>query len=369
VVDVTNSISPPVNVPAQTAADPTTLPANQTAPQVTPGSVAAVTPTSSATDRVAAGNAVSSGVAAPIGSVDARSPNDASRANASQTERKAGAGVNGATSGQTPPVTGAGDRPGADPSGIDSSIILGRVALFMPGGKYSDPEIVCALAMDGTNKVQNQDALAKVDQLNNQRRAAADVQQAKAQQSVDELAKSRDDGLGSFLKDLAMVVGGVLVVTGAGAVAGGILIGLVLANELATSETGHGIGGLGARAVGLGDGLSNAIDLYETATLAALTFAVSGGTDVGAAETLGNVVQGAAQGGAVVTDRQAAGHKAAAAEASADAHLAEAHVKGIDDQFAKVVAHLKKLSAAQTQMNDAAQETARARGRITRHVA
>src|SRR5262245_35344264 len=82
---------------------------------------------------------------------------DRAPADSTQPDRKAGAGVTGSTSGQTPPVNNAGTSSSALPNG--SSFALGSIAGFVPGGKYSDPEIVCALALDATNKVESRRSL------------------------------------------------------------------------------------------------------------------------------------------------------------------------------------------------------------------
>src|SRR5262249_6976355 len=151
-----------------------------------------------------------------------------------QTDRKAGAGLNGATSGQLPPAgNAAGATSSASPNDVGTSFALGSIAAFMPGGKYSDPAIVCTLALQATNNVADQNCLQQVESLNREREQAADSEQAQAKQAIDELAKSHDnDGWGTFFKDLPLAVGAVLAVSGVGTVAGGIIIGLVIANDL-----------------------------------------------------------------------------------------------------------------------------------------
>jgi hypothetical protein len=156
------------------------------------------------------------------------------------------------------------------------------------------------------------------------------------------------------------------VVTGVGSVAGGIIVALIIANDLSESETGHGLAGNAMKAVGDKKD-ANTADLIFTATLAVASAVVSGGSDASSLKTLGEVVHGASQAGVGVTNRAAATHVAASEEAHADAEVAQAEVTNVDAQFGKVVDRMKKIWTAQEQMITDAQETMQQRGR--RHVA
>jgi hypothetical protein len=384
-VNPTSPANPPADLPVKAAAVAQASGAGQAIPPagavaaltVTPGMVSAVAPPTSfakttASETRTADSPVAPGVA-PL--MDAITPQplvvvDRVRTGSGETDRKAGAGVYGPTSGQVPPAgTIAATSSTASPDGVGSSFALTSIAGFMPGGKFSDPEVVCAMALDATGKVQSQGLLSQIDDLNRERAQAADGQQAEAKKALDELAQSHDDGWGKFFKDLVLVVGIALAASGYGSAAGVAVLAAVEANEQMEERTGHGIGGTVAKKLG-GEKYADTADMAVTAALLIASVVVGGGGSTSALRKAELAVQAGGKVGVAVTDRQTAGHKAAAEEASAGAKVAEAQVHNVDERFNQVLEHLKKNMAAQQQMIADAQETSRDRSRITaRHVA
>src|ERR1700730_10134532 len=140
---------------------------------------------------------MSSAVLAPIKKADPVTPNLPVSPQISQVTPAVGAGVTGATSGETPPPTGATADIGTALTSLLNKFVSGLVDAKV------DPEVACCEAMSKILAAQGTSAMNEIIIGNATKKEVLAEKYAWAQKVLDELAQIMD---ASFWKDVKLVI-------------------------------------------------------------------------------------------------------------------------------------------------------------------
>jgi hypothetical protein len=301
----------------------------------------------------AAGQAVSPGLAATADVVAANPPNagQASPGNERRADRKAGAGINGTTSGQVPPTNDAPDAASAaSPNGVDGSYAIASITRLFPGWKEGEGIL---LVLDAAAKMRAVEQASGEMQITagNATRDKASADSAAAAAAAQQAAKDSGD---SFWGDFATVLGAVGALLAClppiGTVIGVIMLVIaiiVLANTVSELITGHSILGNTVKLFGGNANTADEIDRYVTvaAQIVVGVVAVAEGNpqtlQSGLAKA-GAIVSAAGTAGATAAKYHAASQSAESKRDGARASESRATVAQVDEYVAQIIKMLRR---------------------------
>lgn len=280
------------------------------------------------------------------------------QANAGQNKDVVGAGV----------VGGAEDVPGADRGSY--IIKFGPITIVLLNIADKDYEIDLLEALTKMRDFQALSERETVTMTAEQKRGAIGLRQELEAQAREKQRQAQEKAEGGSIWDkiklafqalaavLAIVVGSILIATGAGAVAGGLLIasgiiGLVMvADSIVQMTEGRGIAGSIAKAMGKSDEEIAEADMAFriSMTIAQALLAAGGGFLAGAPNTVIAVINGVqnvisitmatAEIPMSIRRYEAANLNADALETRADSKAMEALIRGLDEQIDRAIASL-----------------------------